>query len=93
MTLEAWKKIEFETNEFYTILDKLKIFVGSLNQSAMIELALVEEQRKLLRQSISKTKTIDVSYFNHLIQHARYEIFKYTVYNLYKKLWLKIEFK
>lgn len=84
LTLEAWKKIEFETNEFYIILDKLKIFVDALNQSAIIEIALVEEHRKLLRQSVSITNTIDVSYFNHLIDHARYEVFKYTIHNLYK---------
>ena len=77
---EAWLKTDFQYNKFYLTLENLTKFGDKLKYSAIIEIALVDEQRKLLKQSIGKTLTKDETYFKHLIQHARYEVLKYSLY-------------
>lgn len=80
LSKEAWLKTDFQYNKFYLTLEKLTKFGDKLKYSAIIEIALVDEQRKLLKQSIGKTLTKDETYFKHLIQHARYEVLKYSLY-------------
>lgn len=80
LSKEAWLKTDFQYNKFYLTLEKLIKFGDKLKYSAIIEIALVDEQRKLLKQSIGKTLTKDETYFKHLIQHARYEVLKYSLY-------------
>lgn len=80
LSKEAWLKTDFQYNKFYLTLEKLTKFGDKLKYSAIIEIALVDEQRKLLKQSIGKTLTRDETYFKHLIQHARYEVLKYSLY-------------
>ena len=80
LTIEAWSKTNFKINKFYSTLSQLIKLTNKLKYSAIIELALVEEQRKLLLQSVGRQINKDESYFRHLINHARYEVFKYSLH-------------
>ena len=80
LTIEAWSKTNFKINKFYFTLSQLIKLTNELKYSAIIELALVEEQRKLLQQSAGRQTNKDESYFRHLINHARYEVFKSSLY-------------
>ncbi|MDC1085990.1 hypothetical protein OAT44_01095 [Alphaproteobacteria bacterium] len=79
LTVEAWNKTNFKTNQFYFTLSKLIKLSNELKYSAIIEIALVEEQRKLLYQSVARHINKDEAYFRHLINHARYEVFKSSI--------------
>ncbi len=80
LSIEAWSKTNYKINKFYFNLSQLIKLANELKYSAIIELALVEEQRKLLHQSVGRQTNRDESYFRHLINHARYEVFKSSLY-------------
>ena len=80
LTIEAWSKTNFKINKFYFTLSQLMKLTNELKYSAIIELALVEEHIKLLHQSVGRQTNEDDSYFRHIINHARYEVFKSSLY-------------
>ena len=75
LVLEANKFSVYEDNLYYAALSKVTSQITKLNLAAALEVALVEEYRKVaaVPTAFSSNQSADIR-FLHLINHARYEI-------------------
>jgi len=72
---EAKEFSHYRENQYYTTLTKLISNVSNLNIAAAIEIALVDEIRRIVSvpMPLSKTQSSEIR-FLYLINHARYEL-------------------
>ena len=75
LVLEANKFSVYEDNLYYAALSEVTSQITKLNLAAALEVALVEEYRKVaaVPTAFSSNQSADIR-FLHLINHARYEI-------------------
>ena len=75
LVLEANKFSVYEDNLYYAALSEVTSQITKLNLAAALEVALVEEYRKVaaVPTAFSSNQSPDIR-FLHLINHARYEI-------------------
>lgn len=72
---EAMEFSQYKENQYYTMLTTLISDVSQLNIAAAIEIALVDEIRRIVSvpMPLSKTQSSEIR-FLYLINHARYEL-------------------
>jgi len=79
LVLEGRKKANFVENRFYRILDSLVVLSSDFRLGAHIEIEIVNQIRKIEGVQVS-TNTSSTGYSSYLLNHARYEVFLYTLY-------------
>ena len=81
---EALLKAENRDNTYYQKLETLCKWLQKISEAAYIEMLLVDLQRETRGEANPFANRLETTRFSYLIQHARYEVFSKTLFNLTK---------
>ena len=76
---EGQKKADFMENRFYNALENLGTISNGLLMGARIEIAIVNQLRKVTGKRVPAHGSSS-GYFRYLLNHARYEVFLNALY-------------